>query len=166
MASEASEPCSWSLTETVQGAREETDVVGAGRVLEVGWLLAEDALGDVAVQERVGDVELVGCPALGGDDCQDGANCGRLDNRGEGFAEVDPLSLMEATHDPSGFVAFETAIGAGLVFEHPLARDDAGIVGTWNESPGPVVLKGVELLAHGVVPVRVAKCSADRRRYG
>jgi hypothetical protein len=44
-------------------------------------LLAQHTLRDVAVEEGIGDVQLVCGPVLRGDECQNGAYGGRLDDR-------------------------------------------------------------------------------------
>ena len=56
MLDEAQEPGPGCLTETVEGPGEEADGVRLLRILKTGGLVAVDALGEVAMEEGVGDV--------------------------------------------------------------------------------------------------------------
>lgn len=91
----------------------------ASRVFKAGRLAAIHALGEIAVQKSVGDVELMDEPVLGGDRGEHGADGGGLDGRGESFDEVDPWSLYVAAHYPPCLVVAERAVGAGLDLELP-----------------------------------------------
>ena len=82
------------------------------RILKARRLLTQDAFCDVAVEEGVGYIQLVRWPALGRDEREDDTDRGGYDDRGEGFAEVDPRPLMKPAHHPSSFVTLEGAIGA------------------------------------------------------
>jgi hypothetical protein len=53
-------------------------------------LLTVNTFRDVAVEERIRDIQLVSWLVLGGDKREHGPDCRWLDERGEGFAEVDP----------------------------------------------------------------------------
>ena len=80
------------------------------RILKARRLLTQDAFCDVAVEEGVGYIQLVRWPVLGRDEREDDTDRGGFDDRGEGFAEVDPRPLMKPAHHPSSFVAFQTVI--------------------------------------------------------
>jgi len=81
MRDEAVEPRAWSLTEAVEGAGEQANVIRPCWISDAGGLLAVDLFPQVTVQERIGNVELVSQPALAGDDGEDGLDGGRLDDR-------------------------------------------------------------------------------------
>jgi hypothetical protein len=53
-------------------------------------------------------------------------DCGWLDDRAEGFAEINTRSLMKAMHNPTGLVAVESAVGVELVTKYPLPGDNIG----------------------------------------
>jgi hypothetical protein len=82
------EPSAWCLTDAVESSRQEAHVVGSLWILESGWLLAEDAFHDVAVEERVGDVELMRWPVLGGNEGEHGADRSWLDYWRERLGKV------------------------------------------------------------------------------
>lgn len=109
-------------------------------VFEAGWLLAEVLFADVAVEEGVGDIQLVRRSLLGGDDGEDRPDGGWFYHRQEGLAEVDAWSLVEPAHHPPGFVAFKRAVGVELFFEDPLAGDDPRTWWPRNERPCSVRL--------------------------
>ena len=98
-------------------------------------MLAVDVFLEMAVDECVGDVELMCWLVVGGDEGEDGAYGGRLDYRRKCLAEVDAGSLMEASDNPTGFIPLERPVGVELVFEDPFPGDDASAGWTWNESP-------------------------------
>jgi hypothetical protein len=96
---------------------------------------------------------------------EDSVNGHRLDDEGERMVEVNPRSLLEATHHPLSLMMLEGAVRVKLVLEHPFARDD---VDTWrmrHKGPSLVGLQSVELKLHHGAPVRVLKCGAHRRQY-
>ena len=131
------------------------------RILKARRLLTQDAFCDVAVEEGVGYIQLVRWPVLGRDEREDDTDRGGFDDRGEGFAEVDPRPLMKPAHHPSSFVTLEGAIGAQLVFEDPFTRDDLSTGRPWHKSPRAVMLESIKLLLHGVTPWGIL----ERRTY-
>ena len=162
---EAQKPCPRRLTQPVERPREKTDSIWLLRILKAGGLVAVDALGEVAMQEGVGDVELMCRPVLAGDEHEHGADCRWFDHRRERLLEVDAGSLMKATDNPPGFVTLEGAVGVQFVLEHPLAGDDLGISRTRYERPCAVVLESIELELHCCSPVRITQRGTDGGRH-
>jgi hypothetical protein len=64
--SEALKPRPWRLLESIGGLAQETVVVRACWIHEAGRLLAVHGLSEVAMKERVLDVEVVNDPVTGG----------------------------------------------------------------------------------------------------
>lgn len=91
---------------------------------EDGGLLAADLFLNVAVQEGVGDIELMSWPSVCGHKCQHRLDHGGFNHRQEHLDEVDARALVEPLDNPSSFVVLEGAIGVHLVFEDPLSSDD------------------------------------------
>jgi len=167
--SKPSEPCARGLTKPVQRLVEETDGVWVLIIDKTCGLLTENVFLQVAVKERVGHIELSCGPATRGGNGEHCADCGRLDDRREGFAEVNARALREPTDHPPGFIALEGSIRIELVAKYPFARDDMGTRWTRNQTPCVVCLKSAVLLFHGAVPVRISKRGARRgwqRGYG
>jgi hypothetical protein len=160
------------LSETIEGARQEADGAGSLRVCKPSALLAIYSLCQVAMEEGVGDVQLVRGPMLGGDDDKDGPDGGWLNDKCERFTEVHARSLMEATNHPPGLVELECVVRVQLVFKHPLAGDHASTGRTLDDCPDLVTKKRVVFSLHGVTPGWILECRADRRghrrdaRYG
>lgn len=88
MPNKAIDPCAWSLPKTVEGARQETDVVWALGVDEACRLLAVDAFVKVVVEECIGDIELISRPIAGRHKQEYGGDGRRLDHRRESFTKV------------------------------------------------------------------------------
>lgn len=59
---EVQEPLSRCLTKTIEGTGQQANSVGALRMLDASWLAAVDGFLQVAVQECVRDVQLMGWP--------------------------------------------------------------------------------------------------------
>ena len=55
-------------------------MIGGGAVDEAGGLLAEHLLGEMSMQESIGDIELVNRPGARGGELENGANRARFDN--------------------------------------------------------------------------------------
>ena len=81
MADKTIEPRPQCLTEAVERAREEADVVGSCVVDEAGRLLTVDPFLKIAVQKGVGDVKLVRRPVLASDECEHRTDRGWFDYR-------------------------------------------------------------------------------------
>jgi hypothetical protein len=73
------------------------------------------------MKERVGHVQLMGRPVLGGNQCEDSTDGGRLDDWGKSFPKVVSRALVITSHDPPSFVTLESTIGVELLLEDPLA---------------------------------------------
>jgi hypothetical protein len=131
-------------------------------VLETRQLPTEHAFVEVAVQERVGNVELMCRPVLHGDEREHGPNRRRFDDRGERFAEVQARALRVTAQDPPCLVLVECVVGVELGLEDPLAGDDACTGRTWDKSPRTVGLECIELLLHRCLPICVSECCVNR----
>jgi hypothetical protein len=70
-------------------------------------LLALDTFEEIAVEERVGDVELMCRPLLRGDESEHCSDGSELNNRGEGLIEIHPRALNIPANDPSCLVPLE-----------------------------------------------------------
>lgn len=103
-------------------------------------LLVVDLFLNVAMQEGVGDIELMSWPSVCGHKCQHRPDRGGFNHRRECLNEVDTRALVEPPDDPSSFVVLDGAIGVHLVFEDPLYGDDACPRRTRDELPGLVCL--------------------------
>jgi hypothetical protein len=160
------EPHTWCLAKSVERPREQTHSIWLRGVGETGGLLTVDLLMEIAMKKCIGDIELVSRPSVCGDESEDGADCRRLDDGRESLAEVDARPLIEAVHHPSGFVAFQRAIGVEFVLEHPFAGDDARARRARNEGPGLVLLQRMEFMLHRGEPIAITKCLANRCGYG
>ena len=115
------EPCARGLFQTVEGAVELADMAGVAGVEEAGWLLAEDRLGEVAVQEGVLDVQLVDRPVGGDGEGEHDTDGGRLDDGRERLAKVDAGLLREAAKNPTCLVPCQRSIRVQFVSEDPFA---------------------------------------------
>lgn len=91
---------------------------------EAHRLLAQNTLLELVVEERIGDVQLLGLPAPGSCNGEHCANGARLHNWSKCLTEIDAGALSKDMDDPATFVSLQVAIGVGLVFEHPLAGDN------------------------------------------
>ena len=107
---------------------------------ETSRLLTEHLLGEMAVQEGVGDIQLVHRPGTRDRQLKHGANRARFHNRGEGVGEVHARALPKTTNHPLSLVALERTARASLMAKHPLARDDVGTEGSRNKLPRAVAL--------------------------
>ena len=90
-------------------------------------------------------------------DGQNGAYCGRLDDRREGFPEIDAGTLGETPDNPAGFLPVQGAVGVKFVFENPLPGDDVCVGWAINKAPSAVGLKGAKLLLHGSMPIGISE---------
>ena len=161
---EAREPRARSLPEAVEGSSKFTHSSWACRIGESRGLLAVHAFLEVAVEKRIGDVKLVRWPLLGSNDGKHRADGGGLDDRRERFPEVDAGPLVEPANDPPRLVAFQRAVGAQLVLEHPFAGDDACSRRSVDEGPDAIAQQGIELGLHCCTPVRVTQGGVDGLR--
>ena len=93
LTTKAEEPSPRRLLEPIQGLDELAHMIGVVLVDEASWLVAVDALGEIAMQERILDVELVYCPPPCRGEVKDSPDGCRLDHWGKGLMEVDPWAL-------------------------------------------------------------------------
>ena len=128
------------LLQPVKRAGEQAHKVGVLGVDEASGLLTEHLLGEMAMQEGVGDIQLVHRPGTRDRQLKHGANHARFHNRGESVGEVHARALPKTTNHPSSLVALERTVWASLVAKHPLARDDVGTRGSRNKMPHAVAL--------------------------
>jgi len=78
------------------------------------------------VKKGIGDIELSRGPLMGSSNGEHGLNHGRLNDRRDGFTEVDAGTLGKAANDPPSFIPLEVTIRVELVLENPFRRDDVG----------------------------------------
>ena len=124
---------------------------------EACGLLTEHLLSKVAVQEGVGNVQLMHGPGSGDGQLKHGADRARFDNQGKSVGEVHARALPKAPKHPTNFVALESVVRTSLVPKDPLARDDVGTRWPRDKLPGAVPLKRIELFLHRSEPMRVPK---------
>ena len=124
---------------------------------EAGGLFTEHLLGEVAVQEGVGDVQLMHGPSSGDGQLKHGVDRARFNNRSKSVGEVHARTLPKASNHPASFVALESAIRSSLVTKDPLARDNIGMGWPRNELPGTVPLERIKLFLHRSEPMRIPK---------
>jgi hypothetical protein len=105
------------LLESIEGLDEEVDMIRLSVVDEARRLLTVHAFRQMAMEERVLDVELVDRPSARCSEVQHSADGRRLDHRGEGLMKINPWPLREAAHNLAGLVAFQRAVGMELVLE-------------------------------------------------
>ena len=100
-------PGAGRLLQSIQGPREQAHVIRVGGVDEADGLLAVDLLGEMTVEEGVGDVHLVHRPGARSSKVQDGTDRARFDNRSKRIREVDAASLTKTSNHPARLVALE-----------------------------------------------------------
>lgn len=103
------------------------------------WLLAVDGLVEVAMEERVLDIQLVDKPVTRGGEAGDDADRCWFDDWAERLVVVDAGALGVAAHDPMGLVTSKGAIGVVLVLEDPLASNDVDARWSRNKGPGTIL---------------------------
>ena len=124
---------------------------------KAGGLLTEHLLGEVAMQEGIGDVQLMHGPSSGDGQLKHGADRARFNNRSKSVGEVHARTLPKASNHPASFVALESPVGTSLMPKDPLARDDVGTRWPRDKLPGAVPLERIELFLHRSEPMRVPK---------
>lgn len=133
---------------------------------EASGMLAEHLLGEMPMQESVGDIQLVHRPGMGNGKLKNSLNHAQFDNRSKGAREVHNGAPAEATHYPTSLIALKRTIRACLVAEHPLVTHEVGMGRPLNRMPYAVALQGIKLLLHRRKPVQVAKGRASGGRNG
>jgi hypothetical protein len=78
------------------------------------------------------------------------------------LVKVDPLLLFEVAHNLARLLTLQRVIGAKLILEEPLARDNIDVVWSWNDGRRVVVVESGELILHSPSLVQVVEGSADR----
>lgn len=133
-----------------------------GQILEV----VDKGHVEIAMEERIGDVELSCGPLTRSNDTEDSADGCWFHDQSEGLPEIDAGALGEPPDDPTCFVALEGAVGVEFVLEHPFPRDDLGVEWTINQSPCTVGLESSEFMFHGGMPVWFMECHTDGGWHG
>lgn len=113
------------------------------------------------LKKTVGDIELSRGPLMGGSNGEHGLNRGRLNDRHEGFTEVDAGTLGKAPNDPPSFIPLKVTIWVELVLENPFPRDDVGTRRAINQPPGTIGLKRAEFMFHRSILVGIAQSHAN-----
>jgi hypothetical protein len=125
-------------------------------------LLTQNLFLQVAVEEGVGDIELLGGPATGRSNGENHLDRRQLHDGSEGFVEVDAGALSESPNHPTSLVPFQSAFGVKFMLEHPFAGHDVGARRSIDETPCGVALERVELRSHGCAPVWILESCASR----
>ena len=94
----------------------------------------------MAVQERIGNIEQLGAPAARRGDGEHRLDRGRLDNWCERLVKIHASLLCQATNDPSCLVSLKGSIGVQLMLENPFVVDDMSSRRTVDETPCPILL--------------------------
>jgi hypothetical protein len=129
---------------------------------EADRLKTVDMLSQLAMQEHILDIELVHRSTSRGHQVEYVANRAWFNDRGESLVKVDPLSLLEATHNPTRLESLQCAIGIDLVFKEPLARNHIGTTRLRHQCPCLVVLQGPTFIFHRVMPIRITMSSVNQ----
>jgi hypothetical protein len=74
-------------------------------------------------------------------------------NRGEGFQEIDSLSLVKSLDDEFGFASDDFAKLICLVSKNPLCGDYPVSPWAWNEPPGTIPHDGLIFGPHCIIPL-------------
>jgi hypothetical protein len=74
---------------------------------------------EYAIEERCENIELVDRPVEMHGDSDENANCFPTDYGGEGFNEIDTVSLFKASGNKSSFEASGFAVNAGFELKNP-----------------------------------------------
>jgi hypothetical protein len=82
-------PGAWCLLQPIQGAGVQTHMIGMLGVDEPSGLLTVHLLGEMAMEEGVGDIYLVHRPSSGSGEVQNSPDHARFDNRSKRIREVD-----------------------------------------------------------------------------
>jgi hypothetical protein len=130
---------------------------------KTGGLLAVHRFLELAVQERVADVQLVNGPLVRRGECEDRTDGGRLDDGRERLVEVDTGALNVTTQHPPSFAPFEGAVGVEFVLEHPFTGDNANAGWARHQTPRLVAQKSIMFGLHCLAPAVVTQSGADRR---
>jgi hypothetical protein len=117
------------------------------------------------VQEHIIRIKPVNRPGAGDDQGEHGADCGRLDHRGECLIVVDAGSLGEAAKNPTSLVPVQGAIRIELVLKNPLAGDDVGANRTRDKISCVFGDQGSKLFFHDAMPVQIGKGGVDEGGY-
>ena len=88
---------------------------------KAGGLLAIHMFDEMAMEERVQNIQMMNRPGKRHRKLKNGVNRARLDDRSEGVGEVNSSALPEAANHPTGLITRQGTVGVELVAEYPLA---------------------------------------------
>jgi hypothetical protein len=136
-----------------------TDEVRVSRVGETHGLVAEDYLGESALEEGIFYVKLLNGSVTGDSSGEHHANSDQFYNRAEGLIIIDSGALSETPKDPTGLVAIKGPISTELVHEDALAGDNVGALRSGNQLSGPIADQGSIPFLHSRTPMGIGKRS-------
>ena len=141
------------LLESVQRLAQDAHVAGLPKLVALR-LTHVDRLVQHPIEEGVGDVHTAQLPLSVGSFAQQRAHGRQARHRRVYVEAVDPGDLsMASCHQPR-LEAPEAHVDVDLGLEDPLARQHLGAVRGSAELPCPVGLQRLELLVHGLLPLR------------
>ena len=94
---------------------------------------------EITMQEGILDIKLMDGPCLRGGNTEHDMDSSGFDHRAEGFIIVHTLTLGEATHHPTCFVACQRTVHVELVVKDPFPRDHIDTCRLRHQRPRRVV---------------------------
>jgi hypothetical protein len=88
-------------------------------------------------------------------------NCHGLHNRSESLIIIDAGTLHELTMNPMGLVPLECPIDLEFVLEDPIAGDNVGTMGSWNQVLSVVGHESDVLFLHSHPLMRISEGSPN-----
>src|SRR5438128_7273496 len=150
---EALKPGAGSLLEAIERATETTDVTIRNRVSR--GRVHVDLLMQLAMKKGILHIKLRDGPSANRSNNNKSMDSGPMGNRSKSLLIIMPILLLKPTCNKTRFIALNGAIGAGLDFVYPLARDGSSRRRKRNKIPSASALKSSNLLSHSELPLRM-----------
>ncbi|CAI7859875.1 unnamed protein product, partial [Closterium sp. NIES-54] len=105
-----------------------------------------------AVEEGVGDVQLMDVQVESGSYGEKQAEGGEADGRSKGVMKINTITLLEAFDNKAGFAAFNRTISVLLDFENPFAWNRLALGWSRNNAVGVISVQGSEFRISSLDP--------------